>query len=60
MADLAGFIAVKRLASRINIFANENVSFAIAELATIKNADFDHGYHLLSWNQKSPPPKRRA
>ncbi|MGB7095486.1 MAG: hypothetical protein WBD62_12660, partial [Anaerolineales bacterium] len=21
---------------------------------------FDHVYHLLSWNQKSPPRKRRA
>jgi hypothetical protein len=34
--------------------------FASAELAVVKDTDFDHGYHLLRWNQKSPPPKRRA
>jgi hypothetical protein len=27
---------------------------AIAELATVKNTDFDHGYHLLSWESKRP------
>jgi hypothetical protein len=60
MAHFAWSIAVKRLASCINIFTNENVCLTIAELTTIKNTDFHHFAHLLSWNQKSPPPKRRA
>jgi hypothetical protein len=38
----------------------EDICFAIAELPMVKYANFDHGYHLLSWNQKSPPPKRRT
>jgi hypothetical protein len=32
----------------------------IAVLATVQDVDFYHCYHLLSQNQKSPPPKRRA
>ena len=32
----------------------------IAELALVKDTDFLHFAHLLSWNKKSPPPKRRA
>jgi hypothetical protein len=35
MAHLARSIAVKRLASRIDIFTNEDICFAIAELATV-------------------------
>jgi hypothetical protein len=54
MAHLAWSIAVKRLASRINIFAKEYVCFAIAELATVKDVDFHHFAHLLSWKQKKP------
>jgi hypothetical protein len=60
MAHLARLIAIKRLASRIDIFTNEDICFTIAELTAVKNTDFDHGKHLLRWNQKSPPPKRRA
>jgi hypothetical protein len=48
------------LAVSINIFIDEEIYFAIAELAPVKDADFNHGTHLLSWNQNSPPPKRRA
>jgi hypothetical protein len=34
--------------------------FAIAELKLVKDADFYHFAHLLSWNQQSPLPKRQA
>ena len=54
MAHLARAIAIKRLASRIDIFTTEDICFAIAELTAVKDADFDHVYHLLSWNQKKP------
>jgi hypothetical protein len=60
MAHLAWSIAVKHLAMRIDIFAFKYICLTIAELTAVKDADFDHVYHLLSWNQKSPPPKRRA
>ncbi len=60
MTYLTLSIAVKHIASRINILTIEDICLAVAELATVKNADFDHGYHLLSWNQKSPPLSRRA
>ncbi|UCD41388.1 MAG: hypothetical protein JSV69_12545 [Chloroflexota bacterium] len=32
-------------------FAIEDIRFAIAVLTSVKYADFDHEYHLLSWNQ---------
>jgi len=51
MAHFARLIAVKRLASRINIFAKEYVCFTVTELAAVKDTDFDHFYHFLSWNQ---------
>jgi hypothetical protein len=54
MAHFARSIAVKRLASRINIFSKEYVYFAKADLALVMDADFDHEYHLLSKNQKKP------
>jgi hypothetical protein len=60
LAHLTRSIAVICLASRINIFAIEDICLTITELTTVKDSNFDHGYHLLSWNQKSPPPKRRA
>jgi hypothetical protein len=54
MAHLARPKAIKRLASRIDIFTNEDICFTITELATVKDTDFDHGYHLLSWESKRP------
>jgi len=53
-------MAVICLVSRINIFTNEDICLAIAELALVKDADFHHSTHLLSWNLKNPPPTRRA
>jgi hypothetical protein len=35
-------------------------SITIAELAAVKDTDFDHFVHLLSGESKNPPPKRRA
>jgi hypothetical protein len=60
MTHLARSIAVKHFATRINIFAKEEICLTITKLAAVKDADFHHFSHLLSWNQKSPPPKRRA
>ena len=48
------------LACTAHSFTNWQVNLTFTELATVKYADFDHGYHLLSWNQKSQPPKRLA
>jgi hypothetical protein len=53
-------ITVKRIASRINIFADAYIYFAIAELATVKDADFDHGYRPFSWNEKRQSYLRQA
>jgi hypothetical protein len=53
-------VTIKHIASRINIFAKEYVCFTITELAAVKDADFDHGSHLLSWNQKNPPQTQRT
>jgi len=60
MTHLARSIAVVSLATCIYIFTVKDICFFIAELATVKYADLDYGYLLLYWNQKSPPPKRRA
>jgi UDP-3-O-[3-hydroxymyristoyl] glucosamine N-acyltransferase len=54
MAHFAWSIAVKRLASRIDIFTNEDICFAIAELTSVKDADFHHISHLLSRKYKKP------
>ena len=35
-------------------FAIEDICFTIAELAAVKDADFDRGYHFLSWESKKP------
>jgi hypothetical protein len=51
MAHLAWSIAVKRLAICINSFTEVYIGLAIIELAPVKDADFDHFYHLLSWNK---------
>jgi hypothetical protein len=48
MAHLARLVAVKSIAIGIYIFADEDICLAIAELTTVKYADFDHSYHLLS------------
>jgi hypothetical protein len=48
MAHLAWSIAVKRLAICINSFTEVYIGLAIIELAPVKDADFDHFYHLLS------------
>ena len=37
-----------------------HLRFTITELTSVMDTDFHHFAHLLSWNQKSPPPKRRA
>jgi hypothetical protein len=60
VTHLARSVTVICLALGVNILTIEDVCFAFTELATVKDTDFDHGKHLLSWNQKSPPPKRRA
>jgi hypothetical protein len=54
MAHLARPIVVKRLTSNINIFIDEDICFAIAELTLVKDADFHHFAHLLSRKQKKP------
>jgi len=55
MAYLARSIAVIYIATRIYVLAVKDIRFAFTELAAVKNTDFDHGIHLLRWNQKSPP-----
>jgi hypothetical protein len=55
MAHLAWSIAVKRLAICINSFTEVYIGLAIIELAPVKDADFDHFYHLLSWIKKISP-----
>jgi hypothetical protein len=53
-------IAVKRLTSCINIFTDEDICFTITEFAMVKDADFDHGYHLLSRKQKTASSEARS
>jgi hypothetical protein len=60
LAHLAGSVTVICFSVYINVSIIVDVGFAITELTAVKDADFDHGYHLLRWNQKGPPPKRRA
>jgi hypothetical protein len=48
MTHLARSIAVKRFTAHINIFTDEDICLAIAELAAVKYADFHHFAHLLS------------
>jgi hypothetical protein len=60
MTHLLRSIAVVCLALYINILTIVDVFFAFTELTTVKDWEFDHRYHLLSGNQKSPPPKRQA
>jgi hypothetical protein len=51
-------IAVKRLASRIDIFTDEDVCFAVAELTTIKDKRFDHVPDLLFRKHKKARHRR--
>jgi len=60
VTNLTWPIAVKHIASCIDIFALEDIYLTIAELTTVKNTDLDHVSHLLSWNQKSPPRLKRV
>jgi hypothetical protein len=48
MTHLVRSIVVKRIAICINIFTDEEICLSIAELAKVKDTDFDQGYHLLS------------
>ena len=52
--NLAGLISIVHLVSRIYIFADKSICLAITDLIAVKDADFDHVYHLFSRNQKKP------
>lgn len=48
LANFTRPIAIICLATRIDIITSECICLAVTELATVNDADFDHGYHILS------------
>jgi hypothetical protein len=54
MTYLAWSITVKRLTVYINVFRNKDICFSVIEPIAVKDMDFYHFDHLLSWESKKP------